>query len=61
MKAPKGLIAIFFAIAILLNIGIAILNDDSSKDSIIILWSVWAGISLIVLIINYIRNKTGAE
>jgi len=61
MKAPKGLIILFFAIPILLTIGIAVLNDDSSKESIIILWSVWAVVSGIALLINYIRNKTGAE
>jgi len=61
MKASKGLIILFFAIPILLTIGIAVLNDDSSKESIIIIWVTWATVSGVALLINYIRNKTGAE
>lgn len=61
MKAPKGLIAIFFGIFILLTIGVLILNDDSSLMTVKQMWAAIALLVLIVTGINYIRKKRGSE
>lgn len=61
MRTSKWLIIIFFAIPIALTIGIALMNDESSRETIKYIWILWGSVVVIAGLINYIRSKRGSE
>jgi len=61
MKTPTWLIIIFFGIFTLLSIGIAILNDDTSWQSIGLIWIIVAVVVSFYFGVNAYRKKKGIE